>query len=99
MQAMFDASISVQHEDEKLTRFWSDRWLRGNSIQELAPYLCQVVAIMTRLNRTLYQALRNRQWIRDITGPINVVVLAQYLHIWVLIQDVQLRNDQEDKMC
>ncbi|GJM99455.1 hypothetical protein PR202_ga16553 [Eleusine coracana subsp. coracana] len=97
--AMFDASISVHPGDGKLIWFWSERWPNNASIENMAPDLYRAVAASAKHSRTLQQGLQNRQWIRDIVGPITVVVLVQYLKVWELIQEVTVRPEQEDKIC
>ena len=53
--AMFHASVSVQIGDGKGTLFWSDRWLQGKSIQELAPCLFNAVGSRVVAKRTVAQ--------------------------------------------
>ena len=47
--------------------------------------------------RTVAQALFNRQWIKDITGPLTVQVLLEYLQIWEQMHHVQL-HPQPDRV-
>lgn len=96
---MFDASIRIQPGDGKLTKFWTDRWLNDRSIEEIAPDLHAAVPQRIRATRTLHQALQGRQWIRDIVVPISVLVLIQYLRVWEIIQEIQIAEDQADKIC
>lgn len=93
---MFDASIWILPGNGERTKFWTACWLNSASLTELAPDLFQAVASQTRHNRTLHQAMQNNQWIRDITGPITVLVLVQYLRIWELLQEIELQQDRED---
>lgn len=96
VQAMFDASIQIILGDGRRVKFWSDRWLNGFSVQDIVPDLCQAVSTNTRRNRTTQQAMQQNQWIRDITGAITVLVLVQYFRVWELLQEVNLRPNQQD---
>jgi hypothetical protein len=81
--------------DGKSTLFWSDRWLHGQKIADIAPRLAVVVP-RTRINkRTVYEALMTRQWISDIQGALTVGVIAEFLHLWDVLT-VQLQPDISD---
>jgi hypothetical protein len=43
VQAMFHASVTVIVGDGGKTLFWSDRWIDGCSVAQLAPNLVQAV--------------------------------------------------------
>jgi hypothetical protein len=49
--------------------FWSDRWLNGCCIQDIAPKVSAKVDKMTLSSRTVAQGLDNRLWVRDIISP------------------------------
>jgi hypothetical protein len=44
VEALFAASIQTTIGDGATTLFWSDRWLDGRSLPELAPSLVAVVS-------------------------------------------------------
>lgn len=96
---MFDASIEIELGDGAMSFFWTDRWLSGRSIQSMAPDLVLAVNTRTRRRRTVSQALVNKQWIRDLTGPLSVRAIVQYLHLWPIIRGIQLRHEVQDKVC
>ena len=79
--------------------FWSDRWLHGKSLIDLAPCLVNAVCGRIKKKRTVAQALQNKQWISDITGALIVQVLLEYLQVWDRLQGVQLQENQPDKIC
>lgn len=43
--------------------------------------------------------MTEKQWIRDITGPLTVQAIVQYLHLWVTLQDTELQLGLEDQIC
>lgn len=76
----------------QLCFFWMDRLIHGQTIQALAPNLVQAVGAERD------QALANKQRIRDITGPLSIQAIVQYLHLWPMIRDIQLRAEVEDQI-
>lgn len=69
--AMF-ASTSMQVGDGRKSLFWTDRWLNGRSIAEMAPSLVQAVGTRIQKKRPIREALQNRRWVRDISGALTV---------------------------
>ena len=51
VDTMFQSSISVELGNGHKALFWSDRWLEGHSIPELAPCLCNAVGVGARVNK------------------------------------------------
>jgi hypothetical protein len=49
-----------------------------------------------RRQQTAANALTEDAWIRDITGPLTVPVLVQYLELHQRLQQVQLNKQQPD---
>ena len=88
VQAMFSASIYVELGDGRKALFWTDRWLQGQSVVDLAPCLFNAVGSYVKKQRTVAQALQHDQWIRDIHGALTVQVLIEYLRIWDLTRDI-----------
>ncbi|RCV41907.1 hypothetical protein SETIT_9G172500v2 [Setaria italica] len=95
---MFFYSTSMQVGDGKLTLFWTDRWLDGRSIAEIAPYLYQAVRPRTRKKRTVYEGLQDRRWVKDIIGALTVQVLLDYLNIWERLRLITLVDNVQDKI-
>jgi hypothetical protein len=54
--------------------FWTDRWLEGNCVADLAPNLVLTVSKLVRkrqtISQTVSQALTNRRWVSDIKGVL-----------------------------
>ena len=97
-EVMFQASIYIELGDGCIALFWSDRWLQGASLLDLAPCLCNAVSERVRAKCTVAQALHNKQWIKDITGSLTVQVLLEYLQIWEQMQHIQLFS-HPDRVC
>lgn len=88
--AMFYASIQVRIGDGTRSFFWTDPWLEGTSIQLIAPELCKAVMKRAQNARTVAQALTGRQWIKDITMPLSIEAIIQYMELWIRLQHIQL---------
>ncbi|RCV40257.1 hypothetical protein SETIT_9G038100v2 [Setaria italica] len=91
-------SMSVQVGDGKQTLFWTDRWIEGRSIAEIAPCLLQAVGPRIRKKRTVYEGLQDRKWVKDITGALMVQVLLDYLNIWDKLEMITLDDVAPDRV-
>ena len=96
-EAFFRASITISVGDGMRTKFWTDRWLDGQSIHDIAPHLLTVVSARARKNRTVAQAMPNRAWTRDITGGLSVPAIASYLLLWDRLENTCLQPDVPDR--
>ena len=56
--AMFSIVIETQVVNWSSTLFWSDRWLMGYSVQDIAPSVVAAVLQNTRTCRTVTEALQ-----------------------------------------
>ncbi|KAJ1268378.1 hypothetical protein BS78_07G130200 [Paspalum vaginatum] len=95
-RALFDVAVNITVGNGERTLFWSDRWVQGKTIADIAPNLLRVVPPPTpRIvnSHTVCQALNNRSWVFDIRGALMVQVLTEYLHIWDLVDGMVLRPD------
>ena len=88
-EALFKTSITIIVGDGTWTKFWTDRWLDGQSVEDLAPHLA-AVSVRAKRNKTVAQALINRAWIRDITGGMTIPVIASYLLLWDRLENAHL---------
>lgn len=46
--------------------------------------------------RAVYDVLTNSSWISDIQRALSVTVIAEYLHLWDLLLEVELQPEVED---
>ena len=77
--------------------FWSDRWINGKSIEDIAPEVYGIINPEIKAIRTVAQALNNGTWIEDIKKLITIDVFMQVISIWEECQDVHLSPPVEDK--
>ncbi|CAL5027772.1 unnamed protein product [Urochloa decumbens] len=81
--------------------FWTDNWVDGKPICDLAPTLVTLVAPIRKKTRTVSQALAlvgngTPRWVRDITGGLSVGAVIEYLHFWEWLRHTQLTPGVED---
>ena len=79
------------------TLFWSDRWLGGQRIVDIAPRLLETIPKKLINKRTVQEAIRDNLWINDISGSLSVGALADFLRLWDMVAQVDLCLDKEDK--
>jgi len=74
---------------------WTDRWLHGTSLEELAPSVFKSVPLRVRKTRTVAEALVDHSWVSDIIGALSWHGLMEYLELWDAISDFQLNNTED----
>ncbi|WVZ74309.1 hypothetical protein U9M48_022508 [Paspalum notatum var. saurae] len=95
--ALFAAAVDTIVGDGRSTKFWTDRWIQGKTLAELAPNLFGAIPKKAVQRRTVSQALDNRRWVNDIKGALTVQVLSEYLLVWDLVDGVELQPDAPDQ--
>jgi hypothetical protein len=80
-----------------ITLFWSDKWLNGRRLADIAPRLFETVTKKIAKKKTVQEALPNRKWISDIRGALSIGALVDYLQLWELLEDLQLQSDVEEE--
>jgi len=69
--ALFSIAVTTQVGNGNNTLFWTDRWLHGCSISELAPAVVACVRPQRKTKRTVAKALENNVWVSDIQGGMS----------------------------
>jgi hypothetical protein len=59
VKAFFSAAISSVVGNDKNTLFWTDNWIDGQSLRQLAPHLVQMVSSRAKM-RNVHDALISR---------------------------------------
>ena len=93
---MFAISVvtSVAGKSEN-TMFWTDWWIHGCHLQDLAPNVFKSVPPRLRNKRTVAEPFLELTWIADIWGAIDWHSLAKYLQLWDMLSNIAL-NDNTD---
>jgi hypothetical protein len=95
-RALFDMAMNVVVGNGEKIIFWSDRWLDGLTMAEMAPNLFRAVPMRIAKRKTVAQALFGWSWVRDIKGALTVQVLIEYLQVWDFVEEVVLQSDVPD---
>lgn len=95
-KVFFSVAMQTEIGNGASTLFWSDRWLMGNRVVDIAPRLLQNVPKRRVNKRTVLDALTNQTWISDIQGALAVGVISEYLALWDIVTSVQLRREVND---
>ncbi|WVZ80205.1 hypothetical protein U9M48_027698, partial [Paspalum notatum var. saurae] len=79
------------------TLFWTDKWLHGQCIANLAPQLFRLVSKRKASRRTILQALTQNAWISDLQGALGVAALIEYLQLWGTLSQIVLDPEAADR--
>jgi hypothetical protein len=97
VKAFFDTVLISEVGNGARTLFWTDKWLLGQRVSDLAPRLFAIIPKRIANNRSVLEALTNRKWISDIKGALLVGVIVDYVQLWDLLSKVVLQPEAEDK--
>jgi hypothetical protein len=97
VQSLIDMAVLMQVGDGSNTRFWTDRWLNGKRIRDIAPAIYALVPRRIRNRRSVRDALVNLTWISDFHGAMLVSVLVEYLELFQEFDQVVLQPGVADK--
>jgi hypothetical protein len=96
VRQLFEASVLVQVGNDAKTVFWTDCWLDGEAVVDMAPVLASLVGARMKKTRTVQEAISNRAWVQDIRGGLSVATIIEYLHLCDRLEAVVLQPDRED---
>jgi hypothetical protein len=92
---MFFASTFMTIGDGNTAKFWTDRWIDGQAITEIAPAVAELVSKRTRRAVTVSQGLQNNDWSRTLQGRLNGEALLQFLLLWPRITRFRLGTEPD----
>ena len=93
--ALFTVSVFTTVGNGHNTLFWTDRWLHGCSIENLAPNVFKCIPARLRKSRTVREALLDLTWVSDIRGALGWLGLVEYLELWDVLTDVVLQDTED----
>jgi hypothetical protein len=73
--ALFAVSIRTVVGDGASTLFWTDRWIQGKSVVDLAP---AAVPARFRKLRTVHEALSSGIWTNDVRNDLSDIAFLQF---------------------
>ena len=92
---MLSISVVTSIGNGKNTLFWSDRWIHGSRLEDLAPNVFKSVPIRVRNKRTVAEALHKLTWVTDIRGALGWQGLAEYLELWDTLAGITLNTNDD----
>ena len=90
--ALFAISVVTAIGNGENTHLWTDCWLMGTRLEELAPSVFQAVPARVRKSRTVAEALVDHSWVSDIRGALSLCGLMEYLELWDALTNFQLNS-------
>uniref|UniRef100_A0ACD5VWR5 Uncharacterized protein n=1 Tax=Avena sativa TaxID=4498 RepID=A0ACD5VWR5_AVESA len=91
----FFASTTMEVGNVLTAKFWEDRWIRGQSIKDIAPLLHSCIPKRRRKTRMVANTLLDHRWAQDIQGTIGIQEISQYLQLWHTIDDTIPTNEPD----
>ncbi|CAO2186422.1 unnamed protein product [Urochloa humidicola] len=93
--ALLAVAVRTELGNGHNTLFWTDRWVHGCSIEDLAPHVFASVPPRIRRRQTVAEALSNDGWASAIRG-LSWIGFIEYFQLWECVHGFEL-TDQEDK--
>jgi hypothetical protein len=95
--SFFSMAVCTEIGDGSSTLFWKDRWLHGQSVQDLAPKIFCMVPKRIANKRTVQDAMQQGRWIQDIHGEATWAAMAEFLVLWDTVSDISPLQGISDK--
>jgi hypothetical protein len=92
----FNSLVAIKLGDGAKVLFWTDRWIRGAAMKDLAPIVFESVGAQKRCKRTVSEALENHCWVDDVGPGLGPVGLLQCLRILEIVCTIQRDAAAED---
>lgn len=96
VRALFSVALQTEIGDGANTFFWTDHWIHGQRISDIAPWLFAIMSKRRTSKRTVQEARTNRTWISDTQGALTVGVITEYLLLWDILLDLELQHGVND---
>jgi hypothetical protein len=90
VKALFSVSVTSLVGDGRSTYFWTDQWLHGQNIEDIAPTLFASVPKSIASKRTVHEALADHRWVGDMRSSLQAQSLLEFLLLWDTLQEIQL---------
>ena len=94
-RAIFEAATHTAIGDGETALFWTDRWLTGKRIVEIAPCLSAMVSKRTLATRTVREGLQGA-WLRDCGPNLTREALDEFFLLWEQLREVHLDQSVAD---
>jgi hypothetical protein len=95
-QGVFRSLASIKLGNGASVLFWSDRWINGVTVVDLAPTVVGAVGACQRNRRSVAEGLLNDAWVSDITMVLPAQGVAEAMGLWLAIREIELQPDMQD---
>jgi hypothetical protein len=95
-EGVFRSLASIKLGSGKSVLFWTDQWINGATVADLAPSVLATVGGRQRNSRTVADGLLNDSWVLDISRTLAVQGVVESAGLWMATRNVQLEVDGQD---
>lgn len=92
--ALFSIAMESKVSNCNTTLFWSDKWIFGCSIADLAQVVVEAVPARVRHNHIVAEAMINQNWAVDVQGNLTLVGLFEYFQLWDTIHELAFSQEE-----
>ncbi|GJM87684.1 hypothetical protein PR202_ga03662 [Eleusine coracana subsp. coracana] len=92
---MFAISVITSVGNGANTLFWTDRWVHGCAISDLAPQVFAQVPARVARSRTVAEAFNDQRWEQDICGAMSAEAFYQYYQLWATLLEFNLQVEED----
>jgi hypothetical protein len=96
--AFFGSSVCFLLGNGETFLFWSNPWLMGSSLFELALEVVNAVPARWQNQWTVVASVVGMSWTADITRALTVQDLVQFINLYQRLQGMHLRPDDADRL-
>jgi hypothetical protein len=90
---LFCTSTSIVVGNGQRMKFWTNRWLQGQALKDLA---LDLYRLAWRKNSTVQQAIRDKRWMRGLERIQTTQEIQQFVKVWQLVREVQFSSAQDE---
>jgi hypothetical protein len=76
----------------KMCYFWLDKWIKGKTVEQVAPDVFTLINPNIKAKRTVAEASPNSCWLEDIKKPMSIRAFRQALTLWEELINIQLSS-------
>jgi len=89
--ALANAAMKIVLGNGAAVLFWSDRWLNGRSVGDIAPSVLAAVR-PRKLRATVPEALPQGAWLQHLYGAVTVQIFVEVADLYDQLEQVQLHD-------
>ncbi|KAM0828821.1 hypothetical protein ACQ4PT_067280 [Festuca glaucescens] len=95
-EGVFRSLASIKLGSGASVLFWTDHWINGATVADLAPAVVLAVGARQRNNRTVADGLLNDAWVSDISTVLAAQGVAEAVGLWLALRHIVLQPELQD---